>query len=158
MVSYFANIMGDQSIDQREYARKHPSSDTQLVMTFPFVDLYLNTTMFFAMPRCVLIALEPQSTKQCYSFLLNLHPTLQNQRSQDGCIFLWLMQTTRYEVLPYITCITSSDGRYKRREDMLQLKCIHCQCALWFHEQVNKCIHYTNTEGRGNIFQNMRTW
>ena len=33
------------------------------MMTFPFVDLHLNTSMFFAMLCCVLTAFEPQSTK-----------------------------------------------------------------------------------------------
>ena len=79
--------MGDHSIDQRKYARRHPSSNIQLVIIFPFVDLHLNTSIFFAMPRCVLTALEPQSTKRCNTPLLHLHPTLQNKRSQDGCLF-----------------------------------------------------------------------
>ena len=57
---------------------RHPSSNIQLVMTFPFIDLQLNTSMFFAIPRCSLIALEPRSTKRCHSSLLNSHPTLQN--------------------------------------------------------------------------------
>ena len=64
MASCFANnVMGDYSIDQRKYVQRHPSSNIQLV-TFSFVDLHLNTSMLFAMSRCELTALEPQSTKQ----------------------------------------------------------------------------------------------
>ena len=61
-VSYFGNIVGDHSIDQRKYARSHPSSNIELVMTFHFVNLHLNTSMLFAIPRYVLIVLEQQST------------------------------------------------------------------------------------------------
>ena len=110
--------MVDHSIDQREYAQRHPSLNIQLVMTFPFVDLHLNTSMIFTVPRCVLITLEPQSTKHCSTSLLNLHQTLQIKvRRTDAC-FVTVLLTTRYEVLPYTVHISHHEttvqktGRY----------------------------------------------
>ena len=85
-VSYFTNIMSDHYIDQRKCAQSYTSSKIQLTI-FSFVDLHFNTSMFFAMPRYVLIALESQSTKHCDTSLLNLYPTLQNQSSWDECLF-----------------------------------------------------------------------
>ena len=56
-VSYFAKIPAKVCSEASQF-------NIQWVTTFPFVDLHLNTSMFFAMLRCVLIALEPQSTKR----------------------------------------------------------------------------------------------
>ena len=107
--SHSANIMGDHSIDQRNYAQRHPSSNIQLVMTFPFVDLHLNTSMFFRMLQCVLIALKPQSTKHCGTFLLNLQQTLQNKvrRTDAFSCDRFANHTVRGTSALHIYCITS---------------------------------------------------
>ena len=42
--------------------------------------------------------------------------------------------------------------RYKRRGDMLQLKCTHCQCAFCFHEQVNNAYtRQTHEDGKAHL-------
>ena len=63
--------------------------------------------------------------------------------------FLWTalqLHVTRHYRTQHI--ISHLETRYKIRGYMLQLKCIHCQCAFCFHEQANNA-YTTQTHKNG---------
>ena len=100
--------------------------------------------MLFAMLSCVLIALEPQSTKRCDSSLVKLKTNAAKSAFAGWIPFLVTKAgpTVRGTFVHHIYHIL---GRGTKDEEICFSSSVYIANVRFFHEQVNKCIYHTNT-------------